>query len=123
LGYGGAATTYLGIENGVILNVVVQIAKMYCYSRFNRRSAKHLHSSSKNTKKNKIRGVMKPPLEMPGRPTLAAACLSLNLITGPQTKHQKGKNGRGCVTPPEKEKEIEKKKGNAVGCRTRLLDV
>ena len=56
LGYGGAATTYLGIENGVILNVVVQIATMYCYGRFNRRSAKHLHSSSKNTKKKNTGG-------------------------------------------------------------------
>ena len=29
LGYGGAATTYLGIENGVIPNVVVQIATCF----------------------------------------------------------------------------------------------
>ena len=35
LGCGGAATTYLGIENGVIPNVVVQIATMFCHSRFN----------------------------------------------------------------------------------------
>ena len=43
----GAATTYLGIENGMIPNVVVQIATMYCHGRFSPKVAEHLHSTKK----------------------------------------------------------------------------
>ena len=41
--------------------------------------------------------------KMPGRPN-SRGRLSLNLYTGPPTKHQKWKNGRGWP-PPEKKKE------------------
>ena len=40
--------------------------------------------------------------------------LSLNLITGPQTKHQKGKNGRGRPPPEKKEKKEKIKRRDLV---------
>ena len=59
-----------------------------------------------------LQGAVKQPSEVPDRPTLAAGRLSLNLTTGPATKHQKGKPGKGS---PRLEKSKKKNSGREVG--------
>ena len=41
----------LGVENEMAQTSVVQITAMYCHGHFSPKVAKHLHITSKNTKK------------------------------------------------------------------------